>query len=120
MCRRRGGTHAKGNVGEELGDGRGTKVDGLAVLAGSLNTVVVDGLLLPELVTAELESTLDRVADLMGSREPKTAVRWGLGLADKAGEMARTMVGPRPVRRAPAPFLAMIERVAWIMPYQKK
>jgi hypothetical protein len=73
QSRKEGGgrTHAKGNVGEELGDGRGTEVDGLAVLAGSLDTVVVDGLLLPELVTAELEGTLDRVADLMGRGHKK-------------------------------------------------
>ena len=52
---------AEGNVGEELGDTRGTEVDGLAVLRGLLDTEVVDGLLLPELVSTELEGTLDGV-----------------------------------------------------------
>lgn len=41
---------AEGNVGEELGNGGGSEVDGLSVLSSSLDTVVVDGLLLPELV----------------------------------------------------------------------
>jgi hypothetical protein len=41
----------KGNVGEELGDGRGSEVDGLSVVSGIVNTEVLDGLLLPELVT---------------------------------------------------------------------
>lgn len=52
---------AEGNVGEELGDTRGTEVDGLTVLRGGLDTEVVNGLLLPELVSTELEGTLDGV-----------------------------------------------------------
>lgn len=52
---------AESNVGEELGDTRGTEVDGLAVLRGLLDTEVVDGLLLPELVSTELQGTLDGV-----------------------------------------------------------
>lgn len=59
---------AEGNVGEELGDGGGSEVDGLSVLSGSLDTVVVDGGLLPELVTSELERSLDRVSDLKNSK----------------------------------------------------
>jgi hypothetical protein len=54
---------AERNVGEELGDGRGTEVDGLTVLSGLVNAEDVDSLLLPELVTSELEGTLDGVTD---------------------------------------------------------
>lgn len=42
---------AERNVGEELGNGRGTEVDGLSVLTRLVDTKVVDRLLLPELVT---------------------------------------------------------------------
>lgn len=41
----------QGNVGEELGNGGSSEVDGLSVVSGSVDTEVVDGLLLPELVT---------------------------------------------------------------------
>jgi hypothetical protein len=57
------GVEAERNVGEELGDGRGTEVDGLTVLSGLVNAEDVDSLLLPELVTSELEGTLDGVTD---------------------------------------------------------
>ena len=52
---------AEGDISEELaGSGRG-EVDGSAVVAGSLETEEVDGLLLEELVTSELEGTLEEV-----------------------------------------------------------
>ena len=59
---------AEGNVGEELGDTGGTEVDGLSVLSSSVNADVVDGLLLPELVTTELEGSLDGVTDDGGAK----------------------------------------------------
>jgi len=62
---------AEGNVGEELGDTRGTEVDGLTVLTGSVNTESVDGLLLPELVTSELQGTLNGVTDNGGTETSK-------------------------------------------------
>lgn len=52
---------AQGNVGEELGGGRGGQVDGSPVVGGSLNAQAVDELGLEELVTAELEGTLQEV-----------------------------------------------------------
>lgn len=52
---------AEGNVGEELGGGRGGQVDGSAVVGGSLEAELVDELGLEELITTELESTLQEV-----------------------------------------------------------
>lgn len=52
---------AEGNIGEELGGGRRCEVDGGAVVRCGLVAKVVDGLLLEELVTTELESTLEEV-----------------------------------------------------------
>jgi hypothetical protein len=52
---------AEGDISEELGGtGRG-EVDGSAVVGGSLITELVDALLLEELVSAELEGTLEEV-----------------------------------------------------------
>ena len=52
---------AEGNVGEELGEGGGSEVDGCAVLRGILVADDADGLLLEELVTTELEGALEEV-----------------------------------------------------------
>jgi hypothetical protein len=52
---------AEGNVGEELGACGGGEVDQGTVLRGRLVTDEVDGLLLEELVTTELEGTLEEV-----------------------------------------------------------
>ena len=52
---------AEGNVGEELGSGGGSEVDGSAVVGGGLKAEQVDALLLEELVTTELEGTLEEV-----------------------------------------------------------
>lgn len=57
---------AEGNVSHELSAGGRGQVDGGAVVGGSLEAELVDGLLLEELVTAELESTLEEVTS--GSR----------------------------------------------------
>jgi hypothetical protein len=62
---------AESDVGEELSDGGGTEIDGLSVLPGGLDTIVVDGGLLPELVTSELEGSLDRVSDLFDKEGAK-------------------------------------------------
>ena len=70
---------AEGNVGEELGDTRGTEVDGLSVLTGSVDTDGVDGLLLPELVTSELKRTLDGVTDNGGTETGKKGTSSLLG-----------------------------------------
>lgn len=73
------------NVGEELGDGRGTKVDGLSVLTGLVDTNEVNGLLLPKLVTTELEGTLDGVTDGGGAEtsEKSTGTLLGNDLSER-------------------------------------
>ena len=69
---------AKGDISEEFGgSGRG-EVDGSAVGGGSLKTEVVDALLLEELVTTELEGTLEKVT--------------GGGRAETSEESASTLV----------------------------
>lgn len=52
---------AEGDVSDELGAGGGTEVDGSAVVGGCLVAKHVDGLLLEELVSSELEGTLEEV-----------------------------------------------------------
>ena len=52
---------AEGNVGEELGGGRRSEVDGGTVVGSSLVSEEGDGLLLEELVTTKLEGTLEEV-----------------------------------------------------------
>jgi hypothetical protein len=52
---------AESDISEELGGGRGGEVDGSAVVGGSLETELVDPLLLEEFVTSELEGTLEEV-----------------------------------------------------------
>lgn len=52
---------AKGDISEELGAGGGSKVDGSAVVGCVLGTDEADGLGLEELVTSELEGTLEEV-----------------------------------------------------------
>lgn len=52
---------AEGNVGEELSNTGGSEVDGSAVVGGGLVADQVDGLLLEELITTELEGTLEEV-----------------------------------------------------------
>lgn len=52
---------AEGNVGHELSAGGGGEVDSGTVVGGSLEAELVDGLLLEELVTTELEGTLEEV-----------------------------------------------------------
>lgn len=52
---------AESNGGEELGAGGRDGVDSGTVLAGSLKTKEVDRLLLEELITTELEGSLDEV-----------------------------------------------------------
>lgn len=52
---------AESNVGEELGSGGGGQVDTSAVVGGVLVADQVDGLLLEELVSSELEGTLQEV-----------------------------------------------------------
>lgn len=52
---------AEGNVGHEFSAGGRGKVDSGAVVSSGLVTELVDGLLLEELVTTELEGTLEEV-----------------------------------------------------------
>ena len=52
----------EGNVGEEFCEGGRSQVDGCAVVGGSLVTEEVDGLLLEEFVTSELERALKEVS----------------------------------------------------------
>lgn len=53
---------AEGDVGEELGGGGGSQIDASAVVGGVLIADQVNGLLLEELVTSELEGTLQEVS----------------------------------------------------------
>jgi hypothetical protein len=53
---------AEGDIGKELGDGGSSEVDGGPVLTGRVDTDRVDGDLFPELVSSELEGSLDRVS----------------------------------------------------------
>lgn len=57
----------EGDVGEELSKGRRGEVDSSAVVAGSLVADQVYGLLLEELVTSELEGTLEEVTSSGGT-----------------------------------------------------
>ena len=52
---------AEGDVGEELGNGGGGKVDGGTVVGGGLVADHVNGLLLEEFITTKLEGTLKEV-----------------------------------------------------------
>lgn len=52
---------AEGNIGEEFGGGGGGEVDGGSVVLCSVVAEEIDGLLLEELVTAELEGALEEV-----------------------------------------------------------
>ena len=52
---------AQGNVGHELSAGGGGEVDSGTVLGSRLEAKLVDGLLLEELVTTELQGTLEEV-----------------------------------------------------------
>lgn len=52
---------AEGDISEELSESGRTQVDGSAVVRSSLITELVDELLLEELVTTELEGTLEEV-----------------------------------------------------------
>jgi hypothetical protein len=58
---------AEGNVGEELGGGRGGEVDGSTVVDSVLNTNLVDELLLEEFVSSKLEGTLEEVTSKGGT-----------------------------------------------------
>lgn len=53
---------AEGEISEELGAGGGGEVDGGAVVGSGLVAEEADGLLLEELVTTELQGTLEEVA----------------------------------------------------------
>jgi hypothetical protein len=53
---------AEGDVSDELGAGGRGEVDGGAVVGGGLVAEEVDGLLLEELVSSELEGTLEEVS----------------------------------------------------------
>lgn len=70
---------AEGDVGEEFGAGRGGEVDGSAVVGSVLVAEERDGLLLEELISAELEGALKEVA----------GERW----ANTGKEGASTLVG---------------------------
>lgn len=52
---------AEGDIGEELGAGGRSEVDSGTVVGSGLIAELVDGLLLEELVTTELEGTLEEV-----------------------------------------------------------
>ena len=58
---------AEGDIGEELGDGSRGEVDGSTVVGSGLVTDEIDGLLLEELVTSELEGTLEEVTGSGGT-----------------------------------------------------
>lgn len=68
----------EGNIGEELGHGGRGEVDTGAVLGGVLVAEIVDGLLLEQLVTTELEGALEEVT--------------GEGRADTSEEGTSTLI----------------------------
>ena len=70
---------AKGEISEELGGGGRGEVDGGAVVGSGLVAEKANGLLLEELVTTELEGTLEEVP--------------GSGGAEASEESASTLVG---------------------------
>lgn len=72
---------AEGNVGHELSAGGGGEVDSGTVLGSSLEAELVDGLLLEELVTTELEGTLEEVTS-GGRAETSQKSASTLGLDD--------------------------------------
>lgn len=86
---------AQSNVGEELSKSGRDKVDRGSVVAGSVIAQEVDGLLLEELVTTELEGTLEEVTRNSG---PKTRQQGtGAFILDDLTEAAEktTVVGDR-------------------------
>ena len=89
---------AEGNVGEELGDTGSSEVDGLSVVSGSVNAEDVDGLLLPELVTSELEGTLDGVTDNGGT---------------ETGEQSTSSLGGNDLSESTDHSLSRSERSVW-------
>lgn len=70
---------AESDISEELGGSGRSKVDGSAVVGGSLVAELVDALLLEELVSTELEGTLEEVT--------------GKGRANASPERAETLLG---------------------------
>jgi hypothetical protein len=59
---------AEGDVSEELGNGGRSEVDDSAVLRGGLDADEVDGLLLEQLVSSELEGALEEVSSSGGAK----------------------------------------------------
>lgn len=81
---------AESDISKELSGGGGGEVDGSAVVGGSLETELVDPLLLEEFVTSELEGALEEVAS--GGRtetsQKGAGTLVGNDLADTAEETA--------------------------------
>lgn len=61
---------AEGNVGEEFCESGGGQVDSCAVIGGSLIAKKVDGLLLEEFISSELECALEEISS---SGRPETS-----------------------------------------------
>lgn len=81
---------AKGDISEELGDGRGGQVDGGTVVDSILVTDEVDSLLLEKLVTSELEGSLEEVtgSGWTETGQKSTSTLLGDNLLETADETA--------------------------------
>lgn len=81
---------AEGDIGEEFGGGGGGQVDAGSVVGGILDTESVDGLLLEELVTSELESALEEVAGegRANTSQQRTGTLAGNDLAEATNQTA--------------------------------
>ena len=79
---------AQGDIREELSTGGRSEVDSSAVVGGSLVTESGDGLLLEELVPAELESALEEVTGegWAGTGEERAGAVFGDDLAETADQ----------------------------------
>lgn len=82
---------AEGNIGKELGNTGGDEVDGSAVVDGVLLTNSLNDGLLPELVTTELEGTLQEVTSEGGAESGQESAST-LSLDDLTESSAHTLV----------------------------
>lgn len=82
---------AKGNIGEELGDTGRNQVDGGTVVLGGLHAQGINEGLLPELVTSELEGSLQEVTGKGGAESGHESAST-LSLDDLTESSAHTLM----------------------------
>lgn len=113
---------AESNVGKELGNGGSSEVDGSSVFTGRVDSDLVDGDLFPELVSevgerraSNNQLPLSFILDLSLT----TLLTHPPNLSAPCNEYP-AIVGPNPVKRAPAPSLAITCRNPPIIPYMSR